>query len=138
LADPKKNPAARPATLPKIDKASLQTAAANWRKFCESTAAALSQAPVTESSVALPPETRKGTAMAMVYERHTYPREHLQWTFKAVASKISEYHLIDLATGVSHGGFEALSGARQFAHEKRLPAWDIFHGNLRVEYHDPR
>ena len=68
--------------------------------------------------------------MAMVYERHTYPREHLQWTFKAVASKISEYHLIDLATGVSHGGFEALSGARQFAHEKRLPAWDIFHGNL--------
>jgi hypothetical protein len=49
-----------------------------------------------------------------------------------------EYHLIDLSTGFSHGGFESLSGARQFAREKALQAWDIFHGNLRVEYHDPR
>jgi hypothetical protein len=37
-----------------------------------------------------------------------------------------------------HGGFETLFGARQCAREKTLPAWDIFHGNLRVEYHDPR
>jgi hypothetical protein len=53
-------------------------------------------------------------------------------------AKASEYHLIDLAAGVSHGGFETLAGARQCAREKGLPAWDIFHGNVRVEYHDPR
>ena len=35
-------------------------------------------------------------------------------------------------------GFETLAGARQCAREKGLPAWDIFHGNVRVEYHDPR
>ena len=58
------------------------------------------------------------------------------WKFSPPV-QASEYHLINLATGASHGGFEALSGARQFAHE-RLWAWDIFHGNLRVEYHDPR
>ena len=51
--------------------------------------------------------------------------------------KASEYHLIDLATGLSHGGFKTLTGARQHAREKDLPAWDIFHGNVRVEYHDP-
>ena len=55
------------------------------------------------------------------------------WTFAA-----SEYHLIDLTTGVSHGGFETLTGARQSAREMGLSAWDIFHGNVRVEYHDPR
>ena len=57
-------------------------------------------------------------------------RRHLQ--------EASEYHLINLATGVSHGGFETLGGARQCAREKSLPAWNIFHGNVRVEYHDPR
>jgi hypothetical protein len=50
----------------------------------------------------------------------------------------SEYHLIDLSTGASHGGFETLTGARQYAGDKSLLAWDIFHGNVRVEYHDPR
>jgi hypothetical protein len=50
----------------------------------------------------------------------------------------SEYHLINLATGVSHGGFATLAGARQCARERGLPASDIFHGNVRVEYHDPR
>jgi hypothetical protein len=53
-------------------------------------------------------------------------------------SKASEYHLIDLFAGVSQGGFETLTGARQSAREKGLFAWDIFHGNVRVEYHDPR
>ena len=48
-------------------------------------------------------------------------------------SKASEYHLIDLFAGVSQGGFETLSGARQSAREKRLSAWDIFHGNVQVE-----
>ena len=38
----------------------------------------------------------------------------------------SEYHLIDLTTGLSHGGFASLAGARQCAREKDLPAWDIF------------
>ena len=60
------------------------------------------------------------------------------WTFAPASSKASEYHLIDLTTGVSHGGFETLTGARQSAREKGLSAWDIFHGNVRVEYHDPR
>ena len=45
---------------------------------------------------------------------------------------------LSITTGISHGGFETLFGARQCAREKTLPAWDIFHGNLRVEYHDPR
>ena len=48
-----------------------------------------------------------------------------------------EYHLIDLAVGISHGGFESLAGARQFARQEGLPAWDIFHGNDRIEYRDP-
>jgi hypothetical protein len=47
-----------------------------------------------------------------------------------------EYHLIDLV-GISHGGFVSLAGARQFARQEGLSGWDIFHGNDRVEYHDP-
>jgi hypothetical protein len=61
------------------------------------------------------------------------------WMFVSASPReASEYHLIDLAFGVSHGGFETLTGARQCAREKGLAAWDIFHGNIRVEYHDPR
>ena len=58
--------------------------------------------------------------------------------FVSASPKASEHHLIDLAIGFSHGGFETLTGARQRAREKDLAAWDIFHGNVRVEYHDPR
>ena len=47
-----------------------------------------------------------------------------------------EYHLIDLV-GISHGGFVSLAGARQFARQEGLSAWDIFHGNVRIEYHGP-
>ena len=47
-----------------------------------------------------------------------------------------EYHLIDLVS-TSHGGFVSLAGARQFARQEGLSAWDIFHGNVRIEYHDP-
>ena len=65
-------------------------------------------------------------------ERDEPPRKY------SPPSKASEYHLIDLFAGVSQGGFETLSGARQSAREKRLSAWDIFHGNVRVEYHEPR
>jgi hypothetical protein len=50
----------------------------------------------------------------------------------------AEYHLIDLATGASYGGFRSFEAARQYAHEEHLEAWDIFRGNVRVEYHDPR
>jgi hypothetical protein len=48
-----------------------------------------------------------------------------------------EYHLICRTTGRSHGGFETLAGARQYAREEGLQAWDIFHGNLLVERHEP-
>jgi hypothetical protein len=48
-----------------------------------------------------------------------------------------EYHLICWTTGQSHGGFETLAGARQYAREEALEAWDIFHGNLLVERHEP-
>jgi hypothetical protein len=50
----------------------------------------------------------------------------------------AEYHLIDLATGLSHGGFRSLEAARQYAREEDLIAWDIFRGDLPVERHDPR
>jgi hypothetical protein len=43
---------------------------------------------------------------------------------------VVEYHLIDLACGVSHGGFRSLEAARQSAREENLIAWDIFHGNV--------
>ena len=65
------------------------------------------------------------------------PRVSSPWRFSPPVHA-SEYHLINLATGVSHGGVGTLSAARQCAREKGLPAWDIFHGNVRVEYHDPR
>ena len=72
-------------------------------------------------------------------EERDSPRRRVSnaWKYSPPA-RASEYHLIGLATGVSHGGFETLTGARQYAGEKSLPAWDIFHGNVRVEYHDPR
>jgi hypothetical protein len=53
-----------------------------------------------------------------------------------VSKAAHEYHLIDLV-GISHGGFVSLAGARQFARQEGLSAWDIFHGNVRIEYHDP-
>ena len=52
-------------------------------------------------------------------------------------STTEEYHLIDILTGESHGGFVSLYGAREGAHEAILLAWQIFHGNNRVEHHDP-
>jgi len=50
---------------------------------------------------------------------------------------VSDYHLVDLATGISYGGFESLEAARVVAREQRLNSWQIFHGNKRVEHHDP-
>ena len=70
-------------------------------------------------------------------EERESPRRRIAWKFSP-PSNASEYHLIDLATGFSEGGFETLAGARQGAREQGLAAWDIFHGNVRVEYHDPR
>jgi hypothetical protein len=34
------------------------------------------------------------------------------------------------------GGFETLNGAREYAREEDLKAWDIFHGNLLIERHE--
>jgi hypothetical protein len=49
----------------------------------------------------------------------------------------TEYHLVDLGTGVSYGGFESLEAARIIARERGLASWQIFHGNARIEHHDP-
>jgi hypothetical protein len=48
-----------------------------------------------------------------------------------------DYHLICRTTGESQGGFDTLAGAREYAREEALEAWDIFHGNLLVERHEP-
>jgi hypothetical protein len=50
---------------------------------------------------------------------------------------VDEYHLIDIATGESHGGFVSLDAARLEARHLGLRAWQIFHGNDRVEHHNP-
>jgi hypothetical protein len=77
-----------------------------------------------------------GQARHFAEERYEPPRRRgTPWKYSP-PSKASEYHLIDLFAGVSQGGFETLTGARQSARE--MSAWDIFHGNVRVEYHDPR
>jgi len=47
-----------------------------------------------------------------------------------------EYHLIGL-DGISYGGFVSLFGARQYAREEVIPRYQIYHGNVRVETHDP-
>ncbi len=51
---------------------------------------------------------------------------------------VSDYHLVDLATGRSHGGFKSLTAARQYAREEAMLAWQIFRGNVCIERHDPR
>ena len=56
---------------------------------------------------------------------------------KRLTVRPDEYHLLDIVTGESHGGFVSLEAARLEARELGLAAWDIFHGNLRVERHDP-
>ena len=50
---------------------------------------------------------------------------------------INEYHLLDLGTGLSHGGYASLEAARIIARECRLASWQIFRGNKRIEHHDP-
>jgi hypothetical protein len=48
-----------------------------------------------------------------------------------------EYHLVDLLTGESLGGFVTLAAAREEARAAGLTSWDIFQGNARIERHDP-
>lgn len=48
-----------------------------------------------------------------------------------------DYHLIDIITGESHGGFRSLEAARGKARAISLTAWQIYHGDTRVEHHDP-
>jgi hypothetical protein len=50
---------------------------------------------------------------------------------------LKEYHLVDLLTGESLGGFASLAGARDEARAVGLIRWDIFCGNVRIERHDP-
>ena len=64
--------------------------------------------------------------------------EKVLFEFAKPALELAEYHLIDLATGLSHGGFKSLAAARQYAREEAIPAWQIFRGNVRIEQHDPR
>jgi hypothetical protein len=47
--------------------------------------------------------------------------------------RLREYHLISRTTGQSYGGFVTLAGAREYAREEELEAWDIFHGDRLVE-----
>jgi hypothetical protein len=49
----------------------------------------------------------------------------------------SDYHLLDLGTGVSYGGFASLAATRLAARQRGLGSWQIFHGNEKVEHHDP-
>lgn len=48
---------------------------------------------------------------------------------------IDEYHLLDLGTGLSHGGFASLEAVRVIARERA--SRQIFRGNKRIEHHDP-
>jgi len=48
-----------------------------------------------------------------------------------------EYHLVDLLTGDSLGGFVTLDAAREEARAAGLASWDIFQANERIERHDP-
>jgi hypothetical protein len=56
----------------------------------------------------------------------------------AIAGNDSCPQVVALAYGVSQGGSRSLEAARRYAREEDLIAWDIFHGNVRVEYHEPR
>ncbi len=56
---------------------------------------------------------------------------------KSHTATTEEYHLIDIVTGESHGGFVSLYGAREAANAEILRAWQIFRGNNRIEHHDP-
>jgi len=55
----------------------------------------------------------------------------------AMPKSAKEYHLLDLLTGESLGGFASLTAAREEARAAGLTRWDIFQGNLRIERHDP-
>jgi hypothetical protein len=52
-------------------------------------------------------------------------------------NSLKEYHLVDLLTGESFGGFVSLAGARDEARAYGLMRWAIFRGNVRIERHDP-
>ena len=58
-------------------------------------------------------------------------------TSRLRSPKIPDYHLIDLATGESQGGFISLEAARDEARALGWASWQIWNGNCRVEYHDP-
>ena len=57
--------------------------------------------------------------------------------FNSASPKASEYHLIDLAIGVSHGGFETLTGLAN-ALAKKVWRPGTFSMATIVLYDDPR
>lgn len=56
---------------------------------------------------------------------------------KATVMNTPEYHLIDLSTGESHGGWVSLEAAREEARALNLTEWQIWNGDNRVEQHNP-
>lgn len=52
-------------------------------------------------------------------------------------AKPADYHLIDLVSAVSRGGFRSLGAARAAARDRGLVAWQIYRGDRRIEHHDP-
>lgn len=46
-----------------------------------------------------------------------------------------EYHVIDVGTGTSHGGFKTLHAARSYIREEEIDCWQIFVGNTLIESH---
>ncbi len=49
----------------------------------------------------------------------------------------AEYQLIDVCQALSLGGFDTLDDARAAARLEGLEAWEIWHGNRRIEQHEP-
>jgi hypothetical protein len=52
-------------------------------------------------------------------------------------TKPIEYHLIDVTTAESKGGFRSLEGAREYAREEALAAWCVYKGDDLIERHEP-
>lgn len=51
--------------------------------------------------------------------------------------RADEYHLVDIVTAESYGGFHIARGRSGRCSRGGLFAGQIFHGNARVEHHDP-
>jgi hypothetical protein len=91
-----------------------------WRVLCE-VAVPIGRATSMGGVVAEVAMSHIGQSRLYAEERYEPPpRRGTPWKYSPPPSKASEYHLIDLFAGVSQGGFETLTGARQSAREKSL------------------